>query len=97
MAKLAVATDRIATSARAGTRLARDPHAGVAAKALCEPPTARAADTRLPLTGAVIANRPYSRSVIPRSTASGRGDVREAPLREFRHQGLVAWDAGAVV
>jgi hypothetical protein len=77
MAKEAVATDRIATSARAGTRAAHDPHAAVAAGALCDPPTARATDTRLPLPGAVIANRPYSRSVIARSTASGRGDVRD--------------------
>src|SRR5215211_7086078 len=83
MAKLAVATDRIAKSARAGTRDARGPHAAVATEARCDPATARATVMRLPLAGAVIANRTYSRSVVPRFTASGRGDAPEAPLREL--------------
>jgi hypothetical protein len=74
MAKLGVATERIATSTRAGTPAVPDPHAAVAAGALCDPPKARAPDTRLPLRGAVSREpRTYrsARRRTPRPTASG--------------------------
>jgi hypothetical protein len=42
-----------------------------------------------PVPGAVIANRRYSCSVISR-TETGRGDVRDAPLRELHRPGTAA-------
>jgi hypothetical protein len=96
MAELAVATDRIAKSARAGIP-PRATHAQRRRGSTLRSAYSAGHGHRLPLSGAVIANRPYSRPLILAPRQAGAVTCGTLRYRSFQHPGLVVCDPGAVV